>query len=138
MTTEIYYYNISEAILSQSQIDYVQLESNTPYNGFSFLQQADLYEESDGNKSGKWYSTFFVQEDSSDNTQNISVTTTLSLKDGILVFTSDSEKLKLVIGNTIYAKPIYKSGIYLKQDVQIIRDVIDSQNGLLAKFIVTY
>ena len=64
MTIEIYYLDKNEQALSTSQIDYVQLNSGTPYDGYSDLQQANLFEESSGNKAGKFYATRFFQTDS--------------------------------------------------------------------------
>jgi len=138
MTTEVYYLDKNEQALSTSQIDYVQLNSGTPYDGYSDLQQANLFEESSGNKAGKFYVTRFFQTDSSDNTVNVQGTTTLSLQNGIIVFTSNRNYLKLKAGDKTFYKPIYQSGVYLKKNVEIIREIIQVPSGLLNKYIINY
>ena len=138
MPIEVYYYNRNESLLSKSQIDYVQLNPGTPYNGYSTMKQAILYEESTGTKAGRYYRTRFVQTDSSDDTVNVCATNTLSLKDGILVYSSDRNTLIVDVNKKAYYTPIYQSGVYLKKDVQIIRDVIESPLGLLFKYTIIY
>jgi len=138
MTIEIYYLDKNEQTLSKSQIDYVQLNSGTPYNGYSYMQQAKLYEESTGNKTGIYYSTKFIQTDSSDNTINIQGTTTLSFNNGILVFSTCRNNLLLKAGDILYHTPTYQSGIYFKKNVEIVIEIIQGPTGLLNKYLIIY
>jgi hypothetical protein len=138
MPIEVYYFNKNEFILTKSEIDYVQLNSGTPYNGYSELQQANLYDESSGNKAGKFYSTRFIQGDSSDDTINLLTNVTLSLQNGILVFTADRNDLNLKIGDVYYFTPSYQSGVYLKKNVEILREIFQETTGLIYKYTIIY
>jgi len=138
MTIEIYYFSRNESLLSKSQIDYVQLTPETPFNGFSNIKQAKLYEQSTGDEVGHYYRTRYVQEDSFDNSVNVQATTTLSLKNGILVYSSDRKTLNVNPDITEYYTPIYQSGIYLKKNVEIIREVIKTPLDLLFKYTIKY
>jgi len=138
MPTEIYYLNFFEIVLSKSQIDYVQLNPNTPYSGYSNLKQGILYEESTGNKAGKGYTTRFIQQDSSDDSINVESTVTLALKNGNLVYTFCRNHLLSKVGEVYYFTPTYKSGVYYNKNVKIIREFIQGPKDLIYKYTIIY
>jgi len=139
MPIEIYYSSKKEKDLSKSTINYDQINSNTPYSGYSNLEQSTLYEQSTGGKSGKWYGTYFIQEDSTDNSYNKSYVFTLSLKEGILVFPGSSNNSFVQVGNVNYYTPTYQSGVYLKKNIEIIEEVVSGgNNDILYKYTIIY
>jgi transcription initiation factor IIF auxiliary subunit len=138
MPIEIYYFNKSQKDLSKSTINYTQVNYGTTYNSYSNMEQATLYEELSGKKSGKWYSTYFVQEDSSDQSYNKCFIGTLSLQHGILVFSGDSNTSTVSVGDITYYKPTYQSGIYKDKNIKIIEEVIQGTIDILYKLIIIY
>jgi len=138
MPTEVYFFNKIEQVRSQSEIDYVQLNSNTPYNGESDLQQTSLFEESSGFKAGKFYGTRFLQSDSEDKTVNSQILATLSLKNGILVFNTSRDFLSLKAGDISYYTPTYQSGVYYKKNVEIIREIVEGPISLRNRYTIIY
>jgi hypothetical protein len=138
MPIEIYYFNKSQKDLSKSTINYTQVNYGTTYSSYSNMEQATLYEELSGKKSGKWYSTYFVQEDSSDQSYNKSFIITLSLPHGILVSSGDSNTSTVSVGDITYYTPTYQSGIYKDKDIKIVEEVIQGNVDILYKLIIIY
>jgi len=138
MPIEVYYFNKYEKDLSKSTINYNQVNSKTSYSAYSNMEQATLYEESSGKKSGKWYITYFIQEDSSDQSYNKSFIISLSLNNGIIVTSGDSNTSNVQVGDISYYIPTYQSGIYLNKNIQIIEEVIQGKPDLLYKLIIIY
>jgi len=138
MPIEIYYFNKFQKDLSKSTINYTQINCGTPYSSYSNMEQATLYEELSGKKCGKWYSTYFVQKDSSDQSYNKSFIITLSLLHGILVFSGDRNTSTVSVGDITYYTPTYQTGIYKDKNIKIIEEVIQGTVDILYKLIVIY
>jgi len=138
MTIEVYYFDNSNLKNTKSQIDYTQINNLNNINSYSYLEQSNVFEINTNNKIGKWYATKFVLENNLNNTINISGKSTLSLKEGILTYTTDRNTILPPIGDSQYYTPIYQSGIYLNKDVKIIREIVEVNENILTIFTIIY
>ena len=125
-TSEIYFFNQNTVLNGEMNLDYTQLNANTPYKTSNNIFNLILKNE-EGNFSGKLYANKILQKNSLINIENATNTYTLDTDNGILMFLLAPNYNYLPPGYISGTKPIFASKNYLGKNIEIIIDVLNDE-----------
>ena len=125
-SSEIYFFNQNTVLNGEMNLDYTQLNANTPYKTSNNIFNIILKNE-EGNFSGKLYANKILQKNSLINIENATNTYTLDTDNGILMFLLAPNYNYLPPGYISGTKPIFASKNYLGKNIEIIIDVLNDE-----------
>ena len=125
-SSEIYFFNQNTVLNGEMNLDYTQLNANTPYKTSNNIFNLILKNE-EGNFSGKLYANKILQKNSLINIENATNTYTLDTDNGILMFLLAPNYNYLPPGYISGTKPIFASKNYLGKNIEIIIDVLNDE-----------
>jgi len=125
INTEVYTYTYKQIFEGITQINYVQLQSNS-YNALNNNYNVPLLDKY-GNLGSYLYANKNIQENIDNNTINGTNLFTLKTENGILMFLNAPNSFYFPSDLKTISKPIYASGYYFGKNIEIIVEVLNDE-----------
>ena len=125
INTEVYTYTYKQIFEGITEIDYIQLQSNS-YNALNNNYIVPLLDEN-GNLGSYFYANKNVQENIDNKTINGTNLLTLKTENGLLMFLNAPNSFYFPSDLKSISKPVYASGYYFGKNIEIIVEVLNDE-----------